>query len=55
MAANEIVDKLGLHKLNQSWYVQLACANSGAGLYEGLDWLAKILTQQNKDKDYSSR
>ncbi|KAH7913971.1 ARF/SAR [Hygrophoropsis aurantiaca] len=41
MNAAEITDKLGLHGLRQrSWHIQAACARSGDGLYEGLEWLA---------------
>jgi ADP-ribosylation factor 1/2 len=41
MAAAEVTDKLGLHALKQRhWYIQSACAPSGEGLYEGLDWLS---------------
>lgn len=48
MNAAEITDKLGLHTLrNRSWYVQATCATTGAGLYEGLDWLAQQLKKFN--------
>ncbi|KAF7301858.1 ADP-ribosylation factor [Mycena indigotica] len=41
MQASEITDKLGLHGLRQrTWYIQAACATSGDGLYEGLEWLS---------------
>ncbi|XP_049641628.1 ADP-ribosylation factor 1-like [Suncus etruscus] len=44
MDAAEIMDKLGLDSLShRSWYIQAACATSGGGLYEGLDWLANQL------------
>ena len=40
MNAAEITDKLGLHGLRQrTWYIQAACATSGDGLYEGLEWV----------------
>ncbi|XP_036293280.1 ADP-ribosylation factor 1-like [Pipistrellus kuhlii] len=42
LSAAEVTDKLGLHSLRRrSWYIQAACATSGDGLYEGLDWLSK--------------
>jgi hypothetical protein len=42
MNVAEITDKLDLHSLhNRQWYVQVTCATSGDGLYEGLDWLSK--------------
>ncbi|KAJ3669334.1 hypothetical protein LUZ60_011284 [Juncus effusus] len=41
MNAAELTDKLGLHSLHhRRWYIQSACATSGEGLYEGLDWLS---------------
>jgi signal recognition particle receptor subunit beta len=44
MSTAEMTEKLGLHGLRQrSWYIQAACATSGDGLYEGLDWLANVL------------
>ncbi|KAJ1499587.1 hypothetical protein HMI56_004306 [Coelomomyces lativittatus] len=44
MQAAEITDKLGLHSLRQRvWYIQAACASTGDGLYEGLEWLASKL------------
>jgi ADP-ribosylation factor 1/2 len=52
MKTSELMDKLHLshHKkypsVRQSWYVQPCCATSGQGLYEGLDWLANILSRR---------
>jgi signal recognition particle receptor subunit beta len=44
MTAPEITDKLGLHSMrNRNWYIQASCANTGDGLYEGLDWLSNQL------------
>jgi small GTP-binding protein len=44
MSVNEVSERLGLNKLkNRQWYVQGTCANSGDGLYEGLDWLCSAL------------
>ncbi|KAG0308991.1 Arf GTPase arf1 [Dissophora globulifera] len=43
----EITDKLGLHSLRQrQWYIQAACATSGDGLYEGLEWLSNSLKKR---------
>ncbi|WVQ82119.1 ADP-ribosylation factor [Cryptococcus sp. DSM 104549] len=48
MNAAEITDKLGLHSLRQrSWYIQAACATSGDGLYEGLEWLSANLKRKS--------
>merc|ERR1712087_837151 len=42
--AAEVTEKLGLHNLCQrQWYIQSACATTGDGLYEGLDWLSRAL------------
>lgn len=43
MSATEVVDALELRNLKQKWWVQPTSAVSGAGLYEGLDWLASQL------------
>jgi len=38
-----ITEKLDLHNLSgRKWYIQSACATSGDGLFEGLDWAASI-------------
>jgi ADP-ribosylation factor protein 1 len=43
MNASEITDKLGLHGLRQrTWFIQAACATSGDGLYEGLEWVSSL-------------
>ncbi|XP_021735052.1 ADP-ribosylation factor-like [Chenopodium quinoa] len=45
MPVAEITDKLGLHSLRQHrWFIQAACATSGEGLYEGLEWLTSNIT-----------
>lgn len=42
----EIVKALGLPDLRQrEWYIMSCCATNGAGLFEGLDWLADKLRQ----------
>ena len=44
MNPSEITDKLGLHALRQrQWFIQAACATTGDGLYEGLEWLSSSL------------
>lgn len=44
MSVAEVTDKLGLHALrSRKWYIQAACAQSGDGLFEGLDWMARML------------
>mmetsp|Transcript_129439 Transcript_129439/g.289434 ORF Transcript_129439/g.289434 Transcript_129439/m.289434 type:complete len:183 (-) Transcript_129439:141-689(-) len=44
MTAAEMMDKLGLHDLrHREWYIQSACATTGDGLYEGLDWISRVL------------
>merc|ERR1712008_602144 len=45
MAAAEVTEKLGLHNMrNRQWFIQSACATTGDGLYEGLDWLSRVLS-----------
>ena len=42
VGAGQIKDMLNLQELKQkNWFVQPACASTGEGLFEGLDWLAK--------------
>lgn len=45
MTIEEITDTLGLYKLccGRSWHIQACDAQSGTGLYDGLDWLARQL------------
>merc|ERR1712021_296200 len=47
MAAAELSEKLGLSSLrSRPWFMQSACATSGDGLYEGLDWLSRTLSSR---------
>eukprot|EP00932_Pfiesteria_piscicida_P010298 SRR837773.21200.p2 GENE.SRR837773.21200~~SRR837773.21200.p2 ORF type:complete len:183 (-),score=77.23 SRR837773.21200:61-609(-) len=49
MTAAEVTEKLGLHNLRQrQWFIQSACATTGDGLYEGLDWLSRTLSSGKK-------
>jgi len=41
LTTSEIAAALELKSIKQNWWVQGTCATTGAGLYEGLDWLAK--------------
>merc|ERR1712046_212538 len=44
MSAAEVADKLALHSLrNHKWFIQAACATTGDGIYEGLNWLTEVL------------
>ncbi|RKP30934.1 ARF/SAR superfamily [Metschnikowia bicuspidata] len=44
MNAAEVTDKLSLHSIRKrQWYIQAACATTGDGLYEGLEWLSNRL------------
>mmetsp|Transcript_68715 Transcript_68715/g.159315 ORF Transcript_68715/g.159315 Transcript_68715/m.159315 type:complete len:182 (-) Transcript_68715:100-645(-) len=47
MTAAEVTEKLGLHNMrNRQWFIQSACATTGDGLYEGLDWLSRVLSSK---------
>merc|ERR1719221_1928185 len=47
IAAAEVTEKLGLHSLrHRQWYIQSACATTGDGLYESLDWLSRTLSSK---------
>jgi len=49
MTAAEVTEKLGLHNLrHRQWYIQSACATTGDGLYEGLDWLSRTSSSSKK-------
>ncbi|CAE8610677.1 unnamed protein product [Polarella glacialis] len=47
MPAAEVTEKLGLQNMrNRQWFIQSACATTGDGLYEGLDWLSRTLSSK---------
>jgi len=47
MSVNEISVKLRLQQQKgREWFIQSACATTGDGLYEGLDWLASVLSSK---------
>merc|ERR1712222_82677 len=49
MPAAEVTEKLGLHNMrNRQWFIQSACATTGDGLYEGLDWMSNTLRNKKK-------
>ena len=50
MPAAEISEKLGLHTLgNRQWFIQSACATTGDGLYEGIDWMSRTLSARKRN------
>jgi len=49
MSAAEVSEKLGLAELrNRRWFIQSACATTGEGIYEGLDWLSQTLSFRSR-------
>jgi len=49
MSAAELMDKLSIHKFQgRDYYVQPCTATSGDGLYAGLDWLTRSLTNKSR-------
>ena len=49
MSVAEVSDKLDLNSIKgREWYCQGTSAMSGAGLYEGLNWLTKKLEERRK-------
>ena len=47
MKPADVAEKLGLSGLRtRTWHIQAACATSGDGLYEGLDWLSLTLSKR---------
>merc|ERR1712107_386396 len=56
MPAAEVTEKLGLHNMrNRQWFIQSACATTGDGLYEGLDWLSRTLDQRSEVRSRQGR
>jgi len=51
MDVKQVAERLGLNQLRQrQWHIQPACATTGDGLYEGLDWLSQTLSKRNPHK-----
>mmetsp|Transcript_43703 Transcript_43703/g.68129 ORF Transcript_43703/g.68129 Transcript_43703/m.68129 type:complete len:183 (+) Transcript_43703:79-627(+) len=49
MTATEVTEKLGLNEVrDRQWFIQSACATTGDGLYEGLDWMSRTLSAKKK-------
>jgi len=49
MPGAEVAEKLGLSKMrNRQWFIQSTCATTGDGLYEGLDWLSRVVGSRKK-------
>ena len=47
MRPSEVAEKMGLNSLKgRKWFIQGACATTGDGLYEGLDWLSDTLERK---------
>ncbi|KAL7843231.1 hypothetical protein AOLI_G00247430 [Acnodon oligacanthus] len=47
MPVDEMTERLGLRTMTErTWYIQSTCARSGAGLYEGLDWLSDQISKR---------
>ena len=44
VSVTEMADKLNLQAIRQQWFIQPCSATSGQGLYEGLEWLSKAIT-----------
>ena len=48
LSAPQVTEALGLHNLRmRKWFIQAACATTGDGLYEGLEWLKDTLNKGN--------
>merc|ERR1719238_103183 len=49
LSVRTITDKLQLNTLkNRDWYIQGTSAQTGDGLYEGLDWLSETMLKRKK-------
>ena len=47
MNVSVLSQKLGLHELKRQWKIQATIATQATGLYEGLDWLAQVLSENS--------
>mmetsp|Transcript_71035 Transcript_71035/g.117638 ORF Transcript_71035/g.117638 Transcript_71035/m.117638 type:complete len:134 (-) Transcript_71035:13-414(-) len=46
MPLAEVAESLGLHMVrHRQWHIQAACAKTGDGLFEGVDWLIDIFSK----------
>lgn len=44
MSVADITERLALHSMRgREWFIQGTCAITGDGLYDGLDWLTKVV------------
>merc|ERR1719361_734562 len=49
LSVRTITDKLQLNTLkNRDWFIQGTSAQTGDGLYEGLDWLSETMLKRKK-------
>jgi ADP-ribosylation factor protein 1 len=47
LTVNQVTERMSMKSLrNRQWWVQGACAQTGDGLYEGLDWLCTALNKK---------
>ena len=45
----EVTEKMGLFAMKgREWHIQGTCATTGAGIFDGLDWLCKTLKNKKK-------
>ena len=47
LSVSDVTEPLGLNQIrDRRWYIQAACAKTGDGLYEGLDWFSDVLNKR---------
>lgn len=48
MCAAEVTEKMNMQQYSRQrkWYVQSCCATSGEGIFEGMDWLTRTLSER---------
>ena len=46
LPVEKLVECLHLHTINNTWHIQRSIATTGAGLFEGLEWLASAVKQK---------
>ena len=48
LSVAEVTDQLELNSIRgRNWFIQGSCAIRGNGLYEGFDWLSRVLSAKN--------
>lgn len=50
MSVGEVTESLELERLDREYHVEGASVTTGAGLFEGFDWITQVINQKNQAK-----